>query len=234
MTRRQRRQRDGLARALPVGLRPRDGEQQTAGAPLQVPDVDADELRAAQRSGEPDEQQRPVPCAGEGVRVEHVDEARDVVVDQRGLRRGRAFALGRADAGQHLAHGERVVRGRVSEAEVHEPQRGQAPGEGARRETAVGPVREERGDRVGLGGQGAHARVGAPGLERPPVPVVGASRRLAVATVGVSARGVQSRREGSRRGDERRTRTGAIGHGRPEWPGVLAPVALCRAVVRHR
>jgi hypothetical protein len=60
--------------------------QAARGVELEIPDIERDELRAPQRGGEPEQQQRPVAPAGDRRGVDRLEQPRQrVELERRGL-----------------------------------------------------------------------------------------------------------------------------------------------------
>jgi hypothetical protein len=70
-----------------VGLGLADHDPQAArGVELEIPDIERDELRAPQRGGEPEQQERPVAAAGERRGVDRLEQPlQRVELERRGV-----------------------------------------------------------------------------------------------------------------------------------------------------
>ena len=145
---------------------------------VDVPDVDPDQLRSSQRTGEPVEQQRTIPDTAARLHIGVVDQPLDGRVDDGRLLLGLPAGSRpmSPQSAHHLHHGQRVVRRGQTLTEMHQPDRGQAMGERGFGEAEFGLGADEHRHGVRLGGQGHQRHRVVPGGKDPPRAFVSAPR----------------------------------------------------------
>ncbi len=170
------RQDQNMAHPFGVGLRAAEVDQDALVRPNRVLDPDRGQVPAARRARETQQDQSPVPLAGQGV-GERGEGAAEIAGAQRGLAPG-GDAEGPADALEGLAdlrmgHGGRA---RVPGDPVGSGDGGQPSGNGAR---PVGPGERRQVKRDGFGRrrQSVRGPARAPALEVGPVRPVGPQGR---------------------------------------------------------
>ena len=186
-----------------------------AGSKLEVLDVERDELRAAQRGGEPEQQQRPVALAGERGGVDRLEQPRErVELERRGLAQ-RAGAVLAADPRHDRGDGAGVARVGVILGAVRGGDRRRAAPDRDRPEPAVGLGGQERRDASpACAGIATSAARGAPGREQRQSLLIRAAGRRRERARRRSARRARAR---ARTLPPARRRTGCwkgpVGHG---------------------
>ena len=167
---------DDLAAAVEVGLGAADGDQQAGGLALDVGEGERGELTAAQRGGEPEQDQRGVPGTLGAGAVDAGDDGTDLVHAKRpGLPDG-GGAEAAAQTAADLSDG--LVAGRVdgSGAAVLERDRAAGQADGAERDALLGALGQVGAHRGRGGGQRVQVAAGAPGRPVAPRPGVGVQR----------------------------------------------------------
>jgi len=211
--------RDGdlLTRGLRVGLGAADHDAQAVGDRGQIGDLQGEQLRATERAGEAEGDERAVAPADQGGGAGG-EQSRDQVGGGRSFSRGRG-AVRVADAAQHLAHrgtgGRRIEPGgAVLVGDGCGPS-----GDGRRSQAGLGQGSEVAAQQAGRAGQGGRAARFGPAAKIRPVtgvgaPGVGRLGRLGEAEGGGDLvrveRGIEDREAGGRDGEGCRHRVGFL------------------------